>query len=180
MPFIFNRCQRIHSTFLISCLVEQLHNYITIFAKMLFFKISVILCFSVDFLFSFLSPANFSRPSRTKFGTNVSSCLRFKHTRAIFEKFKNQVTTAKKLWSFFRPGRHVFARCDETVKVFLKIFSAFTTRARVLYLSGNVIVKIQNRPVFSNTWLNGESKRPTLTAIIAKTARVTAKISMAC
>ena len=30
---------------------------------------------------------------------------------------------------------------------------------RVYYLSENVIVTVQNRPVFSNTWLNGVSKK---------------------
>ena len=31
--------------------------------------------------------------------------------------------------------------------------------SRLLYLSENVIVTVQNRPVFSNTWLNGASKK---------------------
>ena len=115
------------------------------------------------FIFFFFSRQLFSavsRPIYTKFGTNVSSWLRFKQTRAIFEKLKNQVTTAKKTSKFrsnFHPGRHVFARCDETVKVFWKIFTAMTSR--VLYLSDNVIVTVQNRPVFSNTWLQGASKK---------------------
>jgi hypothetical protein len=67
---------------------------------------------------------------------------------------KGQKTS--KFRSNFHPGRHVFARSDETVKVFWKIFSAMTSR--LLYLSENVIVTVQNRPVFSNTWLNGASK----------------------
>ena len=59
--------------------------------------------------------------------------------------------------SFFSPLSHVFVRCDETVKDFWKIFSAITTR--VLHLSENVLVIVQNRPVFSITWLNGASKK---------------------
>ena len=31
--------------------------------------------------------------------------------------------------------------------------------SRQLYLSENVIVTVQNPPVFSNTWLNGASKK---------------------
>ena len=38
-----------------------------------------------------------SRPICTKFGTNVFSCMRLKQIRAIFEKLKNQITTAKNL-----------------------------------------------------------------------------------
>jgi len=48
-----------------------------------------------------------SQPIRTKFGTNVSSSMRLKQTRAILEKFKNQVTTAKKhrkIGHFFTPA----------------------------------------------------------------------------
>ena len=46
----------------------------------------------------FLLPDFFAtaRPICTKFGTNVSLWPGQKKTRAIFEKFKNQVTTAKK------------------------------------------------------------------------------------
>ena len=99
-------------------------NYISVFAKMQFFKISVILYFSVGLLFFFffsrqiLSAA--ARPISTKFGTHMSPCSGQKKTRAIFEKLKNQVTTAKtsKNRSIFRPRRHVFAHCDETIKVF--------------------------------------------------------------
>ena len=128
---------------------------------MQFFKISVILCFSVDLLF-FFSREFFSAvsgPICTKFGANVSSCMRFILRRAILEKLKNQVTTAKKQKnrSNFRTGRHVFARCDETVKVFFLIFTAMTSR--LLYLSNNTFATVQNRLVFSNTWLNGASKK---------------------
>ena len=31
--------------------------------------------------------------------------------------------------------------------------------SRLLYLSANIIVTVQNRPIFSNTWLNGASKK---------------------
>ena len=79
------------------------YYYISVFAKMQFFKISVILCFSVGlllyFLYIFFSGQRFSavsRPIRTKFGTNASSCMRFILRQAICEKLKNQVTTAKK------------------------------------------------------------------------------------
>ena len=78
---------------------------------------------------------------------------------------------------FFHPSPYVFARGDETVKVFWKAFSAMISRA--LYLSENAIVTVQNRPVFSETWLNGASKRPNLTAIL-ENVRVTAKVSIEC
>ena len=110
---------------------------------------------------------------------NVSSCMRFILRRAILKSSKTRSRRPKTLKnrSNFRTGRHVFARCGETVKAFWKIFSAMTSRQ--LYLSENVIVTVQNRPVFSNTWLNGASKK-TLTAIISKTVSVTVKVSMEC
>ena len=79
--------------------------------------------------------------------------------RPSFEKFKNQVTTAKKHKNglLFHTRRHVFARCDETVKDFWKIFFAMTPR--VLYLSENIIAIAQNSPIFTNTLLNGASKK---------------------
>jgi len=90
-----------------------------------FFEISVISCFSVESFFSFFSPANFSRPSVYRFSPNLSkTCLltcdlnrrgrflRSSKTRSQRPKNKNR--------SFFSPGRHVFARCDEMVKVFWK------------------------------------------------------------
>ena len=89
--------------------------------------------------------------------------MRFLLNQAIYEKLKNHVTMAKKTLknqSNFRPGHHVFARCDETVKDFWKIFSAMTSR--VLYLSENIFATVQNCLVFSITWLNGSSKKDRL------------------
>ena len=137
------------------------YYYIAVFAKMQFLKISVILYFSVGLLFYFSGQLfwTVSQPICTKFGTNVSSCVGLKQTRAIFEKLQNQVTTAKtsKNRSIFRTGRHIFSRSEETVKRFLQIFSAMTSR--VLYISENIFMTVQNRLVFSNTLLNGASKR---------------------
>ena len=108
-------------------------------------------------------------------------CMRFLLNQALYEKFKNQVTAAKKTSknrSNFRPGRHVFARCDETVKDFRKIFSAMTSR--VLYLSENIFATVENHLVFSIIRLNGGLKRPTLRAIISQTVGDTAKVCMEC
>ena len=52
--------------------------------------------------------------------------------------------------------------------------------SRVLYLSENIFATVQNRLVFSITWLNGleHKKIPTLTAIISQTVQDTAKVCM--
>ena len=57
---------------------------------------------------------------------------------------------------------------------------ARTITSGVLYLSENVVVTVQNRPVFSITRLYGASKKLALTANISKTVRVTAKVSIEC
>ena len=95
------------------------------FCKSAIFKISVILYFSVDLLFfSRQLFSAVSRPSCTKFGRNVSSSMRFIRARGTFEKFKKVQKPGHngqkklKFRSNFRPSRHVFARCDETVNVF--------------------------------------------------------------
>jgi hypothetical protein len=56
----------------------------------------------------------------TKFGMNLSSCMRFKQTMAIFEKFKTRSQRPIKIekLSIFRPHGHVFVCYDETVKYF--------------------------------------------------------------
>ena len=141
------------------------YYYISVFAKMRFFKISVILCFSVGlllyiFFFSGQLFSAVSRPIRTKFCTNTSSCMRFILRRAILEMFKNQVTRAKKhrkIGHFSDPAVTFLLVVTKRLKFFCKIFSAMTPR--VLYLSENVIVTVQNRPVFSITRLNGASKK---------------------
>ena len=128
---------------------------------MQFFNISVILCFSVDLFYFFLPRIFLSR-----LWTDLHQIWHervFLH--AIYteesdfwkvKKNRSQRPKTSKNRSNFRTGRHIFARCDETDKDFWKSFSGFTTR--LLYLSENVIVTVQNRPVFSNTWLNGASK----------------------
>ena len=95
------------SYFQIGCL-----NYISVFAKIQFFKISVILYFSIDLLFSFFSTESgqlfsaVSQPTCQKICPTVSYCMRLKQTRAIFEKLqKNLVTTAKK----YKKNRSIFA-----------------------------------------------------------------------
>ena len=130
---------------------------------MQFFKISVILCFSVRLLFFFFL--------RTTFLSRLSTDLRqIWHERAFLHAIKtdegdfwkvqkpghNGQKTSKNR-SFFRPCRHVFARCDETVKLLGKIFTAMTSR--MLHLSENVFVTVQNCLVFSIIKLNGGSKK---------------------
>ena len=101
--------------------------YISVFAKIQFFKISVILCFSVDLLyFHFFSPKNISQPSLDRFAPNLARTCLLACDLYLGERFlKSSKTrsrrpkTSKNL-SNFRTGCHVFARCEETVKVFLK------------------------------------------------------------
>ena len=85
----FNHLVSISSTVARHCIYFIFIIIFPFFAKMQFFKISVILCFSVGLLLYFFLRTTF-------LSMNASSCMRFKQTRAIFEKFKNQVTTAKK------------------------------------------------------------------------------------
>ena len=77
-------------------------HYITVFVKMKFFKIwgNIIRHCRFAFFFSRQRFSAVSWPICTKFGTSVSSCMRFILKRAIFEKFKNQVTKAKKHRNF--------------------------------------------------------------------------------
>ena len=98
-----------------------------------------------------------SWPICTKFGTNVCSYTRFILRRAICEKLKNQVTTAKTLKnrSFFRARRHVFACCGETVKVFLNIFLRLPLGCHAFQKMYLRQFRNQNRLVFSITRLNG-------------------------
>ena len=152
---------------------------------MQFFKILVILCFSVDLLYYlFFLPRTFLSRLSTDLHQIWQECV-FLHAIYIDESdfwkvqkpgHNGQKTLKNR--SNFRTGRHVLARCDETDKDFWKVFSAMTSR--LLYLSDNIFATVQNRLVFSITWLNGASKRPTLTAIISKTVRDTAKVCMEC
>ena len=101
---------------------EAVYYYISVFAKIPFFKISVILCFSVGFAFFSLSsqPSFLSRLSTDLHRTNASSCMRFILSRGICEKLKKPGHSGQKTFknrSIFRPRRHVFTR-DETVKLF--------------------------------------------------------------
>ena len=95
------------------------------------------------FFFSF-SPANVSRPSLDRFAPNftrTSHLVRDLYWGEIFwisSKTRLQRPKNSKNQSVFRPRRHIFARCDKTVKVFLRIFSAINTR--MLHLSENVFV----------------------------------------
>ena len=135
------------------------NNYISVFAKMQFFKIWVI-CFSVGFAF-FLQPTFVSRLStdlhqiRHECVVLLAIYTEERDFRKVQKPGHDGQNTSKNR-SFFQPGRHVFACSDETVKAFCKIFPAMTSR--VLYLSENVIVTVQNRPVFSITRLNGAYK----------------------
>ena len=107
---------------------HTIRYYISVFAKMQFFKISVILCFSVDllyFLYIFFSREFFSAvcgPICTKFGTN---CMRIILRRAIFEKFKNQVTTAKKhrkIGQIFTPAIKLSLVATKQLRIFEKSY----------------------------------------------------------
>ena len=99
-----------------------------------------------------------ARPIYTKYGTNVSPCSGQKKTRAIFEEFKNQVTTTKniKISQFFTPVVTFSLVVTKRLKIPENLFAM---TPRVLYLSENVIAIVQNSPVFSNTLLNGASKK---------------------
>ena len=101
--------------------------YITVFVKMKFFKIWGNIIRRCWFVF-FSSRQRFSavsRPICTKFGTNVSSCMRFILRRAIFEKLKNQVTMAKKHRNFgqiFDPAVTLTLVVTKRLKFFEKSF----------------------------------------------------------
>ena len=85
--------------------------------------------------------------------------MRFILRRANFEKLKNQVTTAKKhrkIGHFSYPAVTFSLVLTKRLKFFANLFCDDTW---VLYLSENVIVTVQNRPVFSITRLNGASKK---------------------
>ena len=67
----------------------------------------------------FLQPKLFSavsQPICTKFGTNASSCMQLKQTRAIFEMLKNQVTMAVRVVTSYRLCMDRRAVCVWTVK----------------------------------------------------------------
>ena len=127
---------------------------------------------TISFL-SFFSHANFSQPYFDRFTSNLARmCLLacdWKNTRAFLKgtKTRSQLTTAKKhrnIGNFFTPAFRFSLVVTKRLKFFETIFSVMTSR--VLYLSENVIVTVQNRSVFSDTWHNGASKRPNLTAIL--------------
>ena len=103
--------------------------YISVFAKMQFFKISEILCFSVGLLFfSFFlfSPAKFSQPPLDRFAPNLARiCLpalgrKWRGRFLKSSKTRSQRPKDIKNRSIFHTHRHVFARCDEMVKDFWK------------------------------------------------------------
>jgi len=80
-----------------------------------------VLCFII-----FFSPDNFSPPSLDRFaqiGTNVSSACDLYGVSDFLKssKTRSQRPKTRKVRQIFRLRRHVFARCDETLKVFLKI-----------------------------------------------------------
>ena len=157
--------------------------YISVFAKMQFFKISVILCFSVDLLlYFFFSGKLFSAVSRaicTKFGMNASSCMRLKQTRAIFEKLKNQVTTTKKHINF----GHFFSPVVTFSLVVMKRLKFFGKSFLRWHLDSYTFLKMYSR-WFRTVWfsqsltLMEHQKRPILRAIISQTVTVTAKVCM--
>jgi len=119
--------------------------------------------FAFFILFFFFLPPNFLSRRSTDLHQIWQECVSLlwaEKDEGDFWKVKkpghNGQKTSKKR-SILHTRRHVFVRCDETVKDYWKIFIAMTPR--VLYLSKNVIVIVQNRPVFSNTLLNGASKK---------------------
>ena len=137
--------------------------------------------FYILFFFSRQLFSAVSRPICTKFGTNVSSWLRFKQTRAIFEKFKNQVTTAKKhrkIGQFFTPVVTFSFVVTKRLKIFEKSFQR-------LQLGCHSFQKMSLRQL-RTVWFKisrgsmERQKRPTLTAIISKTVRDTGKVCMKC
>jgi len=92
----------LHRTYLLLLLLLLLLLYCRFCKNAIFQNFGNIIFFcrfafsSFSFFFSGQLFSAVSQPIYTKFGMNVSSCMRLKQTRAIFEKFKNQVTTVKK------------------------------------------------------------------------------------
>ena len=108
--------------------------FITVFAKMQFFKISVIYAFLLLCFFFFFYPASYlksvsqlvSRPIYTKCGTKGSPHVGFRrHFRNLEKKIKKQVTTSKKLRNLLFDeiswDHHIFAQCYKTVKLKKKL-----------------------------------------------------------
>ena len=150
----------------------SLYNYIAVLAKMQFFKILVIY-FSVNLLF--FCGQLFSAVSQlicTKFGTNVSSCMRLKQTRAILENFKNQVTTAKqhrKIGQFFAPA----VTFSFVVKKQLNFFEKSLLRWHLGVKPFRKCICDSSELWFTQSLSLMEGrKRPILRAIISQTVRV--------
>ena len=150
---------------------------------MKFFKIwgNIILFSWFAFFFSRQRFSAVSWPICTKFGTNVSSGMRFILRRAIFEKFKNQVTKAKKHRNFgqiFTPAATFSLVVTKRLKFFEKSFlrwhlDCYTFQKMSLW---------QFRTVqFSQTLGSMERrKKPTLRSNISQTVWDTAKVCMEC
>jgi len=103
-------------------------DYIAVLAKIQFFKISVIFWRFV-FFYLFFSCQLFSaifQPIYTKFSTGMSSCMWLKNMWTLFQKFKNQVTTAKKhrfyIGIFFTPAFTFSLVVTKRLKFFGKPF----------------------------------------------------------
>ena len=148
---------------------------------MQFFKISVIYFFlhRGRFALFFLSRKLFSavsRPIFTKFSTNMSLCAIYSEA-SDFWKFKKPGHggwKTSKNQSNFRHRCHVFARCDETVKVFRKVFLALTSTGVIPF--EKISLRQFRTVLFSQSLGSMERrKRETLTAIISQTVRDTSK-----
>ena len=136
---------------------------------MQFFKISVILCFSVGLLlysFSFFSPVNFSQLSLGRFAPNLV------RTRCVF--LHAIKTDEGDFWKVKKPGHNGQKKHQKIGQIFtqavtfslvvtkrLKFFEKYFLRWHLgcYIFQKNIFVTVQNRLVFSNTLLNGASKK---------------------
>ena len=134
----------------------------------------------------FISPADFSKPSVsqpicTKFGTKASSCIGLKQPRAIFEKFKNQVTTAKKhrkIAHFFTPALTFSLAVTKRLKFFEKSFLRLPLGC---YTFQKMYLRQFRTVQFSQSLGSMErQKSQILRAIISQTVTVTVIVSMQC
>ena len=72
-------------------------------------------CRFAFFFFYFFSPAKFSQPPLDRFAPNLARiCLHALGRKAQKPGYNGQKTSKNR--SIFHTRRHVFARCDETVK----------------------------------------------------------------
>jgi len=151
--------------------------------RMLWYYDVMMLCFFCWFalFFIYFFSRVVSRLICTKLGTNVSSCMQLLLNQAFDQKFKNQVTPAKKhrkIGQIFAPTVTFSLIVTKRLKFFEKSFLRW-------HLGFYTFQKISLRQ-FRTVWFSQSlgsmerQKRPTLRAIISQTVRDTAKVCMEC